>query len=354
MPATGGVGTTTAADTHKVRADLIHPSDLGAPDRARWHALQQSDPLLASPFLGPSFARVVGSVREDARVAVLAGDGGFFAFHHGRGGAGAPLGRTLADYQALVAAPGLQWTPRDLVRACGLGSYSFDHMIVAQEPWVPVIRTREPSPVVDLTRFDPDSDMPAEAGRKARRLDRDGAPRFEWHDTDPQALATLVRWKQGQYARTGVYDIFGHAWVMELVQRLHAAAEADLHGVLACLYGGDELIAAHLLLQAGPVLHSWMPSHEPARAKGSPGLVLLRAILLAAPARGVELLDFGKGTDSYKGRFANGAIEVGAGSVEGHLPRRALAGAERTVHGIVNRTRLQGRAYCSQRRAQVG
>ena len=197
--------------------------------------------------------------------------------------------------------------------------------------------------------------MPGEAGRKARRLERDGEPRFVWHEPDPAALATLVRWKRDQYARTGVYDIFGHAWVAALVRRLHAAARAtDLTGVLACLYDGDDLIAAQLLLQAGPVLHSWMPAHDPARAKQSPGLVLQRAILLEAPAHGVTLLDFGKGTDSYKGRFANDTIEVGAESVQSAAPWRAVAAAARASVQAVNRTRLQGRAYRAERRAQVG
>ena len=237
---------------------------------------------------------------------------------------------------------------------CGLRSYAFDHVLVAQEQWRHVARGVEPSPVVDLTRFDAEADMPGEAGRKTRRLEREGEPRFAWHEPDPAALATLVRWKRDQYARTGVYDIFGHAWVEAVVRRLHAAAHEDLTGVLACLYDGDDLIAAHLLLQAGPVLHSWMPSHDPARAKQSPGLVLLRAILLEAPACGAALLDFGKGTDGYKGRFANDTIEVGAGSVQSAAPWRVVAAAARASLQAANHTRLQGRVYRAERRSQVG
>lgn len=337
-----------------MRADVVHPRELPPEHAARWRALVREQPLLGSPFLGPAFAQLVGAERRDARVAILDDGAGYFAFHRGRGGIGAPLGRTLADYQAVVAPPGLAWSPERLTAACGLRSYAFDHVLVAQPQWRGVIRDVAPSPVVDLARFDPERDMPGEAGRKARRLEREGAPRFVWHEPDPAALATLVRWKRDQYARTGVYDIFGHAWVAAVVRRLHAAAQEDLTGVLACLYDGDDLIAAHLMLQAGPVLHSWMPSHDPARAKGSPGLVLLRDILLQAPAEGASLLDFGKGTDAYKGRFANDTIEVGAGSVQCAAPWRAAAGAARAGLGAVNRTRLQGRAYRAERRAQVG
>ena len=347
-------GERRAPDTQGVHADVVHPRELGPAQAADWRELQQRRPLLGSPFLGPSFARIVGAERGDARVAVLRGGAGFFAFHRGVGGIGSPIGRTLADYQALVAAPDLDWAPDALVRACGLRSYAFDHALLAQERWGAFARAAESSPVVDLGRFDAEADMPGEAGRKARRLEREGEPRVEWHEPDPAALATLVRWKRDQYARTGVYDIFSHAWVAAVVARLHAAAGEDLTGVLACLYDGDELIAAHLLLQAGPILHSWMPAHDPGRAKQSPGLVLLRAILLAAPDHGIRLLDFGKGTDSYKGRFANDTIEVGAGSVQSAVAWHALAGAGRASTQLVNRTRLQGRAYRAERRVQVG
>ncbi len=341
-------------DTARVRAELVHPRDLGPGDLDRWRALQQADPLVGSPFLGPSFARIMGAVREDARVAVLDESSGFFAFHRERGGVAAPLGRTLADYQGVVADAGLDWTPRELLRASGLRSYAFDHMVAAQQQWGPAIRARTPSPFVDLTRFDPEKDMPRESRQKARRLARDGDPRFVWHDPDPAVLAQLVGWKREQYARTGVYDIFDHDWVPRLVARVHAAAEEDLTGVLACLYDGDDLIAAQLALQAGPVMHLWMPAYDPARADESPGLILQREILLAAPANGAEILDFGKGTDSYKGRFANGEIEVGDGSVQAGRAAAAVAGSVRSVSGLVDRTRLQGRAYRARRRSQVG
>ena len=337
-----------------MHADVVHPRELGAEQAARWRALQQRSPLLGSPFLGPSFAQVVGAERPDARVAVLNDGAGFFAFHRSRGRIGAPLGRTLADYQGVVAEPDLAWTPEQLVHACGLRSYAFDHVITAQRQWQPAIRARDPSPVVDLTRFDPEKDMPRESRQKARRLARDGEPRFVWHEPDPAALATLVGWKRRQYARSGVHDIFAHPWVPGLVSRLHGAAEPDLAGVLACLYDGEDLIAAQLALVAGPVMHLWMPAYDPARADQSPGLVLQREILLGAPAHGVTIVDFGKGTDGYKGRFANDTIEVGAGSVQSAAPWRAVAASARAVVQAANRTRLQGPVYRAERRAQVG
>lgn len=341
------------ADDHHVQADVVRPGELARADIELWRTLQQTDTALQSPFLGPSYARLVGSLRADTRVAVIAG-GGFFAFHRGPGGIGAPVGRTLADYQALIAAPGLSWSARELVLACRLRSYTFDHALVAQPQWRATARLFEHSPVVRIARFDPEVDMPSEAVRKARRLDRDGEPRFTWHETDPAALATLVRWKRNQYRRTGVYDVFGHPWVAELAERLHAAAEPDLSGVLACLRDGDDLIAAHLMLRSGPVLHSWIPAHEPLRNGQSPGLVLLRALVLEAPARGIEVLDFGKGTEVYKARLANDAIQLAAGSVQSRKAWRAGAAAARAAVKLANRTRLQGRCYRTSRRLQVG
>jgi len=337
-----------------VHADVGHPSELSAEQAARWRALQRRSPLLGSPFLGPSFAQVVGAERSDARVAVLNDGAGFFAFHRSRGRIGSPLGRTLADYQGVVAQPDLAWTPEQLTHACGLRSYAFDHVLASQAQWQSAIAAREPSPIVDLARFDAEKDMPRESRQKARRLARDGEPRFVWHEPGAAALATLVEWKRRQYARTGVYDIFAHDWVAGLVSRLHRAAEPDLAGVLACLYDGEDLIAAQLALVAGAVMHLWMPAYDPDRADQSPGLVLQREILLAAPAHGVTVVDFGKGTDGYKGRFANGTIEVGAGSVQSAAPWRAAAAAARASVQAGTRTRLQGRIYRAERRAQVG
>src|SRR5207248_8103260 len=86
-------------------------------------------------------------------------------------------------------------------------------------------------------------------------------------------------------------------------------------GVLSCLYADDELVAAHFGMRSGAVLHSWFPAYTPSLNRYSPGLVLLRMVLEAAPAHGVEVFDLGPGTESYKSRFANATLEVGAGWV---------------------------------------
>lgn len=56
--------------------DLLHPSDLAPRDVAVWEAMQRAATAFANPLLGPGFARAVGQVRPDARIAIWRDSGG--------------------------------------------------------------------------------------------------------------------------------------------------------------------------------------------------------------------------------------------------------------------------------------
>jgi len=59
-----------AAATAGLEAELVHPGALAPTDVAAWRAMQAAEPAFASPLLGVDFAKAVGAVRQDARVAV--------------------------------------------------------------------------------------------------------------------------------------------------------------------------------------------------------------------------------------------------------------------------------------------
>ena len=46
--------------------------------------------------------------------------------------------------------PGFEWTPRELLRGCGLAVFAFDHLAAEQQPFRPYLAATAPSPVVDL------------------------------------------------------------------------------------------------------------------------------------------------------------------------------------------------------------
>ncbi len=136
-----------------MRVSVLTPQELGPDHVSRWHELQRADSRLQSPFLSPEFARAVGQVRPEARVAVLE-DGsevvGFFPFERRRLGAGRPIGSGVSDCQAVVCRPDWQWDARELLRGCGLAALSFDNLVATQTPLSPYHRRLHSSPVIDL------------------------------------------------------------------------------------------------------------------------------------------------------------------------------------------------------------
>jgi CelD/BcsL family acetyltransferase involved in cellulose biosynthesis len=297
-------------------------AELGAPESERWERIRRGSPALAGPFFDLEFTRAVGAVRRDVRVGVT--DWGFFPFQASRLGAGRPVGLKLSDHHGVVAAPDAAWDARELLRGCGLRSYAFNHLLASQEPFRPFVRELSSSPVADLDADAPVG-APSQPARKRRRLARRAPLRFELHA--PTLLPTVLAWKSAQYRRTGAYDAFSHGWVVEVLERLVASPI----GLLSALWSGDDLIAVHLGLRSGRVLHWWFPAYDPAFARDSPGLVLLLELLDAAPAAGIGLLDFGKGDEDYKAWFSNGAIELGTGHVETDRLTELRTGAARVA-----------------------
>lgn len=307
---------------------VARPAELGPREIAAWRWLQGQSPALASPFLCPEFAVVVGDCKPGARVAVLADGGqltGFFPFERRRFGLGAPIGAGLNDSQGLIYAPGTDLDPRQLLRACGLSEWQFDHLVEGQPSFAPYTTVVSPSPVIDLA-----DGFEAYAGRlrarspqfcrdtarKARKLERErGELRLEADSRDPARLRALMAWKSGQYRRNGWVDVFDRPWIAELVERLFGTHEATFQGLLSVLYAGDKPVAAHFGLQAGRVLAHWFPAYDARFGQHSPGLIQHLRMAEQTAALGVELIDMGTGTERYKQTLRSHDVMVGAGAV---------------------------------------
>jgi CelD/BcsL family acetyltransferase involved in cellulose biosynthesis len=310
-------------------------AELGAPERERWEEIRRGEPALSSPFFSFDFAAAVAAVRRDVRVGVLRGSGGgvagFFPFQFSRTGVGRPVGGKLSDYHGVIVGPEVEWDACEVLRRCGLRSFAFSHLIGSQRPFRPYFKALAASPVVVLDDpAGPAPRPPGQAERKRRRLERRATLRLD-AEGSPDALHTLLVWKSSQYRRTGAFDTLSRPWVVELLERLHATKTSALEGALSCLWADDVLIAAHLGLRSGRVLHWWFPGYDAALARDSPGLVHLSLLLGAAPEDGIGLVDFGKGDEAYKGWFANGSVELGIGSVETSRLAALRAGAARVA-----------------------
>ncbi|OAH15879.1 GNAT family N-acetyltransferase [Streptomyces jeddahensis] len=335
---------------------VYRPGELTAADRAAWTALQSKahldgSPQLANPFLSPEFAIAVGRCRRGVRVAVVREDGepaAFFPFQKSATGVGRAVGLGVSDSQGVVHRPGFTWDAEQLLRACGLAVWEFDHLVEGQTPFEAGASGTFPSPVMDI-----DQGYEAYLSRlrqqspkftrttlaKERKLDRehDGV-RYVHDERDPAALRALMAWKSAQYRRTGRSDRFAHEWINRLVQHLFHSRSESFAGVLSVLYADGRPVAAHFGLRSERVLACWFPAYDPAFAKYSPGLILHLRMAEAAAADGIAYLDLGRGQKEYKDSLKTREIFVSEGWVTrrhpvaiGHRARRAPVRALRNT-----------------------
>jgi CelD/BcsL family acetyltransferase involved in cellulose biosynthesis len=339
-----------------VDISVYRPGELSASDRAAWTAMQskahlQGSPELANPFLSPEFALAVGRYRRGVRIAVVreGGEpGAFFAYQRSVTGVGRAIGLGISDAQGLVHRPGFEWDARELLRACGLAVWEFDHLVEGQRAFETGATGSFASPVMDVDQGYEAylAHLRSQAPKftkstlaKERKLGRDaGEVRYVHDERDPAVLRTLMGWKSAQYRRTGRSDRFAHAWITDLVRRLFHTRSEPFAGILSVLYAGDKPIAAHFGLRTERVLACWFPAYDPAYSKYSPGLVLHLRMAEAAAADGIAYLDLGRGQKEYKDSLKTREITVSEGWVTrrhpvalGHRARRAPVRALRNT-----------------------
>jgi CelD/BcsL family acetyltransferase involved in cellulose biosynthesis len=275
--------------------------------------MQRHNNALANPFLSPEFAGAIGLFRAEARVAVLS-EGpeivGFFPFERRLLGLAAPIGAGITDCQAVIHVPGFEWDWRELLRACKIAVWPFDHLIEEQRPHGSFAGVLEPSPVIDLSAgFDAYADKLRtksphffrDINRKARRLEREaGELSFVADSRDLNELHTLMGWKSAQYRRNGWVDVFDRPWIAELMDHLFSTRTDHFGGLLSVLYAGRKPVAAHFGLRSGGVLAHWFPAYDIRFGKQSPGLTQHLRMAEHLAAAGVHMIDMGTGADRYK------------------------------------------------------
>jgi CelD/BcsL family acetyltransferase involved in cellulose biosynthesis len=313
-----------------VQISVVRPSELGPDEVAAWHSMQRKTRYLASPFLCPEFAVAVDNFRPDARVAVLL-DGptivGFFPFERRRFSIGVPIGAGLSDCQGLIHAPGLEWDSRELLRACNISVWQFDHLVAGQRPFKRYAVTLVPSPVIDLTdgflayqeklRIK-SSKFCRQLASKARILERDaGKVRFIVDSRDSAGLRTLMRWKSDQLRRTGRNNIFDRSWIVDLVDYLFHAHNDRFGGQLSLMYAGETLISTQFDIRFNHVLAGWITAYNRSFSRQSPGLIHHLRKAEETAALGVHLIDLGKGTEPYKQKLKNHELFVAEGMASG-------------------------------------
>ncbi|GAA3368050.1 GNAT family N-acetyltransferase [Streptomyces sannanensis] len=328
------------------------PDQLSASIRRAWHRAMDESPEYANPFLAPEFAIGIGQYRSRARVAVLRENGepvGFFPYERNSFGVGRAIGLGLSDCQALVHRPGITWDTQELMRACGLSIFEFDHLVEEQKPFGSYVTGTFASPVLDLECVDSGyaewlrGTYPGLAKttlKKERRLGRDlGEMRFVFDERDPRMLRRLMQWKSAQYRRTGRMDRFARPWIVDLVNHLSQVRDEHFTGVLSVLYAGDRPVAAHFGPRSRTVFAAWFTAYDPEFRYYSPGLIMHLRMAEAAGRHGVRLMDLGRGDKEYKDWLKTRELRVGEGfatrphpvATAHRLWRRPVRGLRNTV-----------------------
>lgn len=315
--------------------DVIPVAALSPTDCTDWISIQESSSLFESPFFSPYFTQAVASARNDVYVARLhVGNEtvGYFPFQRSRFGIGKPVGGILSDYQGVVVRPGVTWNAIDLIRACGLAAWDFDHLIAAQTEFDFHSHSHSSSPVMDLsegfrhylaTRDSSHNSHFKSLERSMRRLQRDHGP-VTFHDRvlDLHRLNTLKQWKSSQYRRTGQLDLFSVPWINTVVDLVHRADIPCFSGALLSLENAGRPIALRFGMRTCRGFHAWFSSYDQSLARYSPGLLLFYAMAKSAEAIGLSWIDLGKGGQSYKRQLMSRSVQLCEGSV---VSSRALS-----------------------------
>jgi CelD/BcsL family acetyltransferase involved in cellulose biosynthesis len=340
--------------------EVLSALELAPEHLARWREILRASPQLTSPFFRPEFIQIAAHVRPRVEVAVLREASrivGFLPFERAWNVA-RPVGGPMSDYQAVIAEPNAAWNPEELLRACRLSAWEFDHQLACQTQLAPYFAQRATSPIIDLAPgyaawLDNRRDVAhsiKELLRKRRKLEREIPDlTFTWHSSDAARFDQLLAWKSAQYRRSGLANLFRDRWAVELVARLRDSQSNELRGVLSVLAIGEQPLAMHFGLQAGSTLHFWFPAYGPAGSRWSPGQVLLLSLVEQAESHGVTRIDLGKGPEDYKRMFANSAVEL----AEGYLDRRPLAPTLRRTYAAT-RDWVRGSSLHVPARATLG
>jgi CelD/BcsL family acetyltransferase involved in cellulose biosynthesis len=328
--------------TVETTVECVNPLDLADGDIAAWRLMLANDPELTSPYLTPDWAQAVAHRRSDALVAIFRGADSrplaFLPVQRANGACAMPAGGPVCDYQALVSHKDWTFDISQAAHALDVGRIDLTaglknnavseflqtedvgHVARFAEGWDAYCADRQAagSKIISRTR---------KKFTKFKR-DHDDQVEIEAFSRDVSAFDTLIMWKREQMWRTGVYDIFEHGWINQLVRDTFTMTPtASFGGAMFVLRVRGRPAAVLYCLQARAALHAWFVAYDPRYADYSPGQILFIEAIRAAAAAGFTEMDMGPGDYRFKESIANAGRPIGAG----FIGRPGLAAAYRAA-----------------------
>ena len=260
----------------------------------------------------------------------------------------------MSDFHGVIARTGAPVRPAQLLRDCGLSSWSFDHLVDPQNAFEQSTWAAEPSPYIDLSagfesyiaeRRNAGSKLLGQTIKKAAKIEKTLGPlRLVPHTDDESVFRALVAWKTAQYQRTEATNVFAARWTGELLKTILRRRDEAFAGMLSALYVGDQLAAVHLGMRSHGGLHCWFPAYNVEFSKYSVGLILFLELARSCESLGVSRFDLGKGDELYKREFMTGEAMVGEGSIARHPLATRLRRGWRQAREYVKTSRFAGTA----------
>lgn len=270
------------------------------------------------PICANAIPGVHVAVLEDSQEIV-----GFFPFQKTGDTSAGPVGGRLSDFQGIILRPGQSLSAKDLLRACDLKVFHFDHLLTDQDTFSRYHRHMAESPFIDLaqglsaytaTRKKQGYSHIANLKNRRRKFERGlGSLRLELYSDSTKAFHKVLEWKRAQCKRTGVVDFLNWEWTVGMLEEIWSTRTPLFSGMLSVLYCEDTIVAAHLGMRSKDVFHYWFPAYDMAYSKYSPGGILLLQLIESLESEGIRLIDLGKGKDPYKKHFSTGSLQLAEG-----------------------------------------
>ena len=330
-----------------MRLETVHPRELSASDAALWRAHQMADPALQSPYLTPDWAKLIGDVRDDARVCVIQDGAGFFGAQRLSRFAAMGMGAPISDYQGVVGLADLPVNGADLCRALNVGRIDLTHAPAGQAVLKGAVAGQEGSWIANVAGGrdlyeaalkERRSEFVRQTDKKRRKLEREhGHIEFRAQSPERADFETLLAWKNAQLKRSGQPEIWAAPWITQTLNTCFETRGAQCGGALFTMSIKDKLAAGAFCLRSPRVLHFWVVAHDNAYDCYSPGVQLARWIAGWAGDHGIAELDFGPGDYQYKRQLSTGQRMLERGVVAGHSWSATVRRAENALRARIEK-----------------
>jgi CelD/BcsL family acetyltransferase involved in cellulose biosynthesis len=324
-------------DREGIDVRAVKFADLGSDEIHAWSELQRGLPEFESPFFRPEFSAILTEFQPDTEVAVLRSAGrcvGFWPFQRRPGNIAHADGNGLRSYEGVVCDPAVSWSPQELLKGCRLSAWKFDHLLASQSGLGGFHWSLSTSPVIDLElgagsyldRKRKERSHTIELVlRNRRRVERElGRVRLVPATDDEQVLEAIIEWKRAYFGRVRCIDRLAPPWRRGLLRRVAAFRSEDFSGMVSALYAGRHLLAAHLGIRSGQLLHGWFPVYNRDFREYSPGIMMWAMLADVGPELGIRRIDLGTGPQYFKDRLKTGELFVAEGAVDPWFLRRAF------------------------------